>query len=491
MWSCRCSLSRLGSANRSTVLGIAQMLLLVLSLSFTGCQLEQSAESKEALKVLSQARSEIDKVVEPIGRNQPLVAIARLQGKAGRPDLAEKNLEQVVRYSRTVSDPSTRLLLLRLVAEAESELGNIESAKQTFREILKVVSELEPYTRCTTSTRYEIAVLQARMGLSEDALQTIQEIDNPSMRLFGLYELAQTYTESGRYDAFRQVAQTIESLHRETYGDSPPEVDLRLLNALALAQTGQHQSAKPIFEELLREARLQNDPTQRAWSLIAIAEHQIKAGDTEQAVQTLDQALRTVQGLGVGLRSSRGRDNQMGRIARAYAQAGRHNEAIRILKEIRNPDHTVVEAGRILAEAGRYEDVLKIADQFATNSTTRTNLLQTVGIAYAKEGQIDSALQIVDKMGRYRSEVNPVLAEVAIAYVRASQFEQAVEVLNMASERLHGYESLQVAKPLAKALAQSGQTQKALELVEPYREPRQRAEILISIAEGLLGVGEA
>ncbi len=484
---CWCSLSRLGLACRSMNQWMSLILLLVLALGFTGCQSKQDENAREVLKVLNQARAEANKVGGLAKRGQLLVSIGVLQGKAGRFDLAESTFEQVIRSTRTVSNPSLRLSLLKQVAQAQAELGLTEFAKQTFQEILKIVSQLEPSLGCSASTRHEIGVLQAQVGFHEDAIQTVQGISDSGMRLYALIEIARTHAYAGRHEELSQVIQMIEALHREMYNE-PLWIDPRLLNALALARAGQHESSKALFEASLQEARLQKDPSLHTATLIEIAEYLIDADYHEWAVQTLHTALQSAQKLGRGRIFGRNTDELLGQIALGYAKTGRYNEAIRTLKEIQIPTHWVVEAGRILAEAGHTKEVLQIADQLRDVRTYKIELLEKVGVAWAGKGQFEIAHSVVKKIGESKPRAIPVLVELAKAYVQAGRLDQALRIASM-----QGYEDWQVSatKAIAQALAQSGQSQQALHQVARFDRPDQRAEVLIGIAEGLLGVGEA
>lgn len=251
-----------------------------------------------------------------------------------------------------------------------------------------------------------IAAYQARRGWP-DAFSTLDDLVN---RNRGLMEVAIAQAEVGlSNDAINTIAMIQDRRTIvEAYARLSVVEDEPLLLATAL------NFAYGIEDEFYRE---------RAISDIAI--YQAEAQQLQAAMETIE-----------SLQSTNPRDSALAKLSAAQASAGLLAEAKETIGRISDYNYagnSLMELARILAEAGHYTEARVIAGDLRER-WERRKAMNSISAAYAKAGKFDEALSIARNNEGYISM--SAFIDLVEAMTRQGMLEEAIEAaLEPASPR--------------------------------------------------------
>jgi tetratricopeptide (TPR) repeat protein len=200
-------------------------------------------------------------------RDQALRQIAVIQAEAG-------DRKGALETSAGISQMSDKAFVLSAVAIAEAKAGNKKKAAEVIEQIRGILSgEGTP----RNFGLHALATAQAAAGMSEDALNTANEITEAMWREGALWRIATLQARRGELKAARQAAEAIADGHRK--GEALKEIVIAMVGAKDLTAAA-------------REAAAIGDDIGRCYALMEVAKGQAAAGRKAEAKQILDDVVK-------------------------------------------------------------------------------------------------------------------------------------------------------------------------------------------------------
>lgn len=185
-------------------------------------------------------------------------------------------LQQALRAATGLQGASAATALTK-IAEAQGESGDRAGAAQTLEWALAAARATE--TSCLKEKALgPIAALQARAGEVEQALQTAEEIRTPSTRADAQAEIASVQAQAGDVTGALQTGAVIT--------DNRSRVRALAAVALAQAQAGNLPAAQATFDRALENAAGIKHYFAKPRAIEEIARAQAQAGDIDGAFHT-------------------------------------------------------------------------------------------------------------------------------------------------------------------------------------------------------------
>ncbi len=207
-------------------------------------------------------------------------SIAIAQSEAGYIEQALRTLEQIKR-------DSARAFCSVEVMERLIQKGHKEPAEQVLQQVIQLSARLsDPPTRLDLLKR--VAMLQASAGYGEQALQTAQEIEQKlgiESYALVLAEIAIAQAQIGQIDQALQNAEQVAELHRQILRDASKRqsASQRFFDTIR----GRRRAPVMIFDPF-RGKHYEITPFGREDVWRAIAKAQARAGQVEQAISTAE-----------------------------------------------------------------------------------------------------------------------------------------------------------------------------------------------------------
>jgi tetratricopeptide (TPR) repeat protein len=436
-------------------------------------------------------------------------------------------IHDILRRTRTatnaIKDPYARGLQLERLAAVWAEADNVQEALNTVQAIPQVPKRQYQPMPEKDQARWAIIRIRAKVGDIKGALKVhaYMRDAHPAPRDWALTDIAAAMVKKGAADdAFRLVASIQEPDHKAI-----------ALSKLAVAQawTGNVAAA---FET----AATMTDERIRAEAIAGIAVAQSKAGDTDGAMRTVEMIRRTQE-----------KDAALWDIALAQAVGGKFKEAIATasgIEESWDKTNALLDIAEIQTKTGDILEALVLAHsipeqwersiglqglarvqirignrnvaaetlqqafqaaRLEPDADLRGRALIECAIAQAVLGDVKGALQTADLLP---NEEEPhetakrlrALEGIAIAQATAADVKGALRTKKsiLANAKAaypsdrhderwveRSFEISMLAK-IAKALAQEGGHKEALKLAATAKDQEVKAEVLLSIAEGML-----
>ncbi|MCZ7572412.1 MAG: hypothetical protein M5U01_27990 [Ardenticatenaceae bacterium] len=345
-----------------------------------------------------------------------------------------KTLVQAGRYAEA-EDVAGGIRIDRMRAAALSDLaatlaraGNSQ-ATRIFAEAEAAARSQDSPPRAETSHRLALALVQARRYAAAEAVA--RAIPDPREQAQALYDLVAPFVQAQRTATAEAIARAIR--------DNP--IQARALHDLSVARAEAGR-----FDEAEALARAIPEREQGwTWSYF------------EDLIE--DRAWAQADRVEAVLHIAQYRAEALRRLAARLAQAGRHDESVRMARSIEiewvraaalADLATTLEqagdrrAGALLAEAEAIARALRdIRDQ--------SRGLRLVAVTLAEAGQYDKAEAIISEL--IDAEKEEALCELATSLIRASRLDKAWEIAQTIRDR--GGQAV-VLRDLAVALAQAG-----------------------------------
>ncbi len=417
---------------------------------------------------------------DPEKRVHILLLVARAQAKAGQRTAAVRTLQRAFRIAEALPNDDNhdfyvRLGVLGQVAQALADAGEVDAAQKSIEamrlpKVPKVegVYGIDPefLENSRAVAHVEIAAAQARAGKPQDAVKTLDQLDEKRRESFGAPAWAEIAAAYSRAGDDKRAAATIQALGNEVF---------RVRGWLALAKlqarAGKADAARASLSEALRAIprEIREDPVgqaNRAAGLQLIALAQAELGDRAAALQTAE-SIPDLPPVGDA-------------------------------KVVQFP-YKAMTLTMLRARAGDYPAARKAADTIDSNyqgGHPRAHALGLLARAQAEGKDVKGARETADaieegfekaaaytEIARAQARVGDQAA-IAQTFARALELADAVPEAPEKSDRYRGRFRAELLRMLAAAQAEAGQEKAARTWIARQASPYLRACALLGLAEG-------
>ncbi len=237
------------------------------------------------------------------------------------------------------------------------------------------------------------------------------------------------------------------------------------------------------YQDAIKEAQ------KSSWALRMIAVALAEAGQFDRAIQTLNLALQNVR---TG-EDAVNRSVDLSGIAISLAKAGQFDRAIQVAQKFDyawDCWHALSEISKMLAEAGQFDRAIQIALKI-WDPEVRSLALGKIAEELAKAGQSNRANQIFNLAIQIaqKSGCSSALGKIAKVLIKVGQIDKANQIFNLAIQTAQEIEDefdrFVELKDIARALAEVGQIDRALQITQKIEDTAERSAMLREIAEVL------
>ncbi|QDU49463.1 Anaphase-promoting complex, cyclosome, subunit 3 [Gimesia panareensis] len=247
---------------------------------------------------------------------------------------------------------------------------------------------------------------------------------------------------------------------------------------------------------VLYAARQYKDHSVRDFMLKDISESLAHAGDMKQALEVTQE-----------IEDSEEKDVARYRIAAALSQQGNLNQSLELIRKIKDPNgrtYTRMKIASALGKKGKTQEALKVI-QVIERPASQVDAYCELASTLAKSGDqkqaqaiLKQAQDVVEKMDDPLSDdIRSELRDLELMLLAATDKKQIQEILKkMIAFGDKDLDLKQVRKRvatqtrIAAALAEAGEVEQALEIVDQIAEWNLRAPALKSIARALVSMGK-
>lgn len=399
-------------------------------------------------------------IEDPYSREQVLANIAAECVAFGENDYADDLLQMI-------EDPGLYSVAMEQMAVKYAETGAFDKALELAREIddsgqtlsrlafikadggffdeaLEITRSIED-PRLKTTALTEIAARNLRQNrkaagaeLLPEATKAAEKIEFSWDRINALVEIASLYQESEQEEEALQILSRASRLADEFEDERDLSVaqdtrkdDMLATVAAGFARLKHYDQAEPVIEKL-------EDPFKFSEAAANLALEYHKAGQSDQALTLLKEALEVAQGEEVY--SERGltiRENLLAELAVAYSTIGHYEEALQITEAISslNLRHSALkEVAKTGVGVGNHDVVFRVADM-AQEPYAKVLYHIEISDALTQSGQTELAdralAQALESAEILESAFEKALAlmELAVRYAQREQAAKASELL--------------------------------------------------------------
>jgi tetratricopeptide (TPR) repeat protein len=485
-------------------------------------------DNKTAAELLVEKLEVLQYVDEPSWLTRDLIGIATAQVRLGQQEAARDTLAIAVETTQQIDDELVRTLIIRDIAIAQAQAGELTAAWKTTQKIYLPADRAKALAA--------LAIAQAKAGNTEReaslvtlalALETAQQEEYEHNRATALRAIAEAQIQMGKLaDAFKTIGQIVKT-------DQGKAALLSV--SIAQAKEGHKQAARTTLANALKDQWQIDSSLEQAKALVVIAGVQAQVGKYEATQKTLKRALKTVQGIDDAWERAEGlkaiykvqmetanfadaretaqrledadkRAEALKEIAVAQVQADQKEAAQETLafaleaaEQISNhirQAETLALVGATQALAGDrktaqiiFSDALEITQQI-DEAWLRASTLGKIAAAKVLIGDRETARTIfTDALETARLDAGWVVAALqAIAEVQAwaGEFDAAMETAQQISHQGFYDDALTA---IAEAQAQAGEFEAAIEVAQQIDYPPDEAKVLSRIAVALAKAG--
>ncbi len=368
----------------------------------------------------------------------------------------------------------------------------------------------------------ETKVLETWETPAELALLFARRLELPASRCVALQEIALALMSAGDQELAKSVlAEELRVVDQITF--EYVNVMTRAKVAEAFLRLGEPERALAILKQLQSEAAITVDPYDRSNKLLQIADVLLKAGDTEQARSTAEQALHFMtRSLDSERKTDQIRFRQFGMVAIAtkLLEMGDKEAAIKgieIALQVangigRNVD-LIANAASVLRRAGKESEATELMRQAAAvaesmqDKDEKSNALTSIAEAHANSGDETEALRTLvhakDEAGQILTPDKRATAlnKIATIMERLGDAEQAkmirgkaLEAANRISDPQKRAFSLQEIAHAYSESGEAGQAASVLQLGEAAAaeidDTLMRSIVMLGVADAYADAGE-
>lgn len=417
-----------------------------------------------------------DAVEDPFVRDKILIETAEACARLDDDEYALQLVESVEDFG--------------LQAQARERIALAQSAKNDFEKAFETAATLDHADRAFG----EIAARQFANGDKTSALQTVQRIDFPDLKIKALQTIAHQILEKG------DAAKAVEMIEQSAFLIDEIEFPEEKMRALCdtgnhFVEAGRNDRAIEIFDRAKTIAE-RHDSAHRDYFLAEIALGFLRAGSLELADRTLDFATDKTQIASALLG-----------FAQVFWQKGEQENAVETLeesysvlkserdREVRSSSARFTLFGRIaqvFAHFERAERAIEIAQEIA-DETEKNSALSQIAAVCAAKGSDELARQAVKAVADDAQKMFALIG-FSDAKKRAQKATEAIETLREAAHLAETVPQLsarsQAFNELAKRFFDFGETETAralslenLQTIEQIRDETTRAVALARLAD--------
>jgi tetratricopeptide (TPR) repeat protein len=525
-------------------LNVAQMIapgfLRGIVLSRIAQALIEAGGRELARAVVSQAMASAEKIEGEYTEGMLLAEIAQALGQLGEHEQARRVADQALKAAQKVDDEGdlrslsgevrrqALILVARGLAQAKQFDLALVAAEASGRldEIVQILVQAGEHERAIAVANQaliegkfvksfvlkSIAQVFAQAGAFDQALATIERIEDAGYKAEALDEVAQVFTQAG---AFEQALATIERIE----GKRSKATALGSL-ARALAQRGENTFAEAIANQAFVSAEVIEDGNTKMRALIEVARVLAQQGDKERGAIAASKALEVGRTLnGTDLFSS---EVAITELALTFAIVGRLDQA-QEAAELHQSWRTLRKVAEILLQRGEKERAIALADHaIASIEVFADGLGKAIALieicqALMQAGEKERATAIVYQTYAMVEEIKrskvyegikgklvtvvdgtlykvECLSDMAKILAQIGEKERAIALADQAFTMAKQLEN-EFQKPLAliavtEAFTQAEQFEQAQVVLDAIERFSDRMEALSKIIKGLIRIGE-
>jgi hypothetical protein len=449
-------------------------------------------------------------------------------GKEHRPLEANPLLDQISSMTESIGSKQERVAVIRELALLQAKAGEHAVSRETFKNLIKLVNEMEPPTLLYPNqyddhlvywkiwkieALADIATAEGQAGYSSErdstfdqALQQADRLPDDDFRKSGaLVAIATARVKAGDTTASSAVTQRVIHALEAIKGDGSKyaranENFMAMQIAEIQLQAGDRTSVSASIQKALDATR----PTDEMLNLHDIAILQAKMDDPRAAMATLERLARARASTQFKLSSPPAFRNIIDtlKVSEALAEAGNPKaagdtvkKAIQLIHASTLNDYNQSGVFRELAIAqaklGEIQAALKTAAQI-TNESVGGIPLQEIIEAQITAGDLKGALELANRRGdEYQQGKAPLLIDIAVAQAKSGDFSGAVRTIDTVQYSTTTKSKFTAMRAIAEAWVKSGEPEAALNWANTRTSPLQKAYALLGVAEGMLSQKQA
>ncbi|MBD2128789.1 hypothetical protein NDI39_14730 [Microcoleus sp. ZQ-A2] len=321
---------------------------------------------------------------------------------------------------------------------------------------------------------------------------------------------AQTLTQ-----LFRNLRRLENASNKAAILEEILDLEIRSQHSRLLADTvdlyiaaGQKQQAVPVLAEALQTVQTLSSGRSYAKtkSLAAIALQYAAIGQTEEALKILDQSVQTEK----SIQGAEFKTKALTAIAQAYLAAGKFEQASGILDQSLRHATTVqhpnpYRQGELLAavastyaKARQHNQALKVAQLITKAPYHKANAIAAVSRQYSQQTESESALRTAQTIENHKDTADikaKLLADIGNQYIQTGKPDKAAQVFAQAVQAVQIVDNTEEQSRLLSEVivkyAQAGQPDAALQLIPKITTPGySKARAIAAIASSYTKAGQ-
>ena len=414
------------------------------------------------------------------------------------------------KVAEQIDDAPLRAQALVNVAGSLTKVGNTYGARLIAKDAVRVVTPFQNYLGNLRQAFVDVVKSLARVGLVDETLEVIGEIDDVALRAEILMGVV------GALACFGRVDEAIEIV--EQYEDTLSGAQAMVYVACGLAKMGDLARAQQVAEEavgtLKKVSKLSwstqqifvdvagslaraglvdeslkvvvhiDDSEERAQAMVYVACGLAKMGDLARAQQVAEEAVGTLKQLpnlwwnGPQIFAD---------VARSLARAGLVDASLKVVEHIDNPEeraqamHHVVS---LLTEPNQFLEALSFAkrlDGFGSLASIAFDLI----LKLIDEGRLDECLDLCEQINESWVH-DQALIHVSIAFAREGRIKDVQNVIKRFRMR---WSHTRVRECVAVTLAGKGWGDEALDFLEQIADFYSQLETMVDMVEAMANGG--
>lgn len=363
-------------------------------------------------------------------RCRVLGKIAQHKAMHGDYEDAQKTLAQI---PDTAIGVAITAEAISWIATEKARAGRVDEAREDLKSALELAQNSEKQYAIV-----EVVVQQVQVGQLEEALHTLEQVTAPLLFVSTLKHIAVNL-----YEQRKEPGTVLLRASQYVRNKLEPKYKAKGLCtvAVAYAQTGQTDTARAIFEELLEQATAKGD----AEELSYIAQAQAEARLFEAAVHTMNQ-----------MENNGWRTNVRKRIIEYRAKFGQLAEALEMARSTPLDLLSFVSIIKELAIGGRniearniLGEMLKAGSSQEVTAHAKARALSHIAGAEAQNRRFKDAYAIAQQIDNDRFFWSEALMQIAVEEVRLGEYASVKARLEELKEESDYSCSIAAAKVIA------------------------------------------
>jgi len=373
----------------------------------------------------------------------------------------ENKFEEAIKKAESVKDKQEKAMLLCTIAEAMIYENRKENAISLLNDALKTAREIEEKLFQSLAIG-KISFTMAIAGETEKAIEMARSITSDSEKVYAMKRISDVLVNENEIEKAKGILQEAEKIIG------------KMRNGIG----------KIISIETVSYALIYIGETDRALNLLKYAENMAEKFDDEDASTAYTS------------------------IARIMVELGKFDDAMRLIKNIRNgydKAWLISDIAYERADAGLLEEAVKIARQMkykygAVSVLSKIVLMMSKFKKMSKFGRGQDAAKLINEMVKISEGIEEEMEKaMAMAVISHAMFEDGDEryenILNKAirmAKELEGFGREEACSLIARVMIEIGQLEEALNFINEIDDEEVKGAVYISIANDLIyeGMGE-